>query len=395
MVFLPLCHIFGRDVAVTLPLISRLVPHFGEDAEDLPATLFEVAPTVLFTVPRYLQKFASQMLVGISSTSRAQARRLRPRHADRRAPAHAGAGTGKAGSRTAVMQALARAHRLRARCCDKLGLDQLELVISGGAPLAARDHGALADLGRQPGRGLWADRDRRRLHHRPARPVPAAGQCRHRRAQAGRSGSTTTAKSWCTAPICSRAIWNSPEATQAVFDDDGWLHTGDVGEWRDGTLRLIDRARDFIVTAGGKTISPSFIENILRASPYVAEAIVFGHGRKYLTALIEIDYDSVADWARAATSPIRASPAWCRARTVERLIKTEIDKANARVCAGRADQGVPHPAQGARPRGGGRAGHADPQGEANLMYERFKALVEDMYDDREDALIAAGAGAAR
>ena len=64
-------------------------------------------------------------------------------------------------------------------------------------------------------------------------------------------------------------------------------------------LRLIDRARDFIVTAGGKTISPSFIENALRASPYVAEAVVFGHGRKYLTAVIEIDFDTVADWARA------------------------------------------------------------------------------------------------
>jgi long-chain acyl-CoA synthetase len=60
VVYLPLCHVLGRDIAVTLPLISRLVPHFGESVEDLPATLFEIAPTVLFTVPRYLQKFASQ-----------------------------------------------------------------------------------------------------------------------------------------------------------------------------------------------------------------------------------------------------------------------------------------------------------------------------------------------
>ena len=77
------------------------------------------------------------------------------------------------------------------------------------------------------------------------------------------------------------------------------LDTGDVGEWRDGTLRLIDRARDFLVTSGGKTISPSFVENALRASPYVAEVVVFGHGRKYFTAVIEIDFDTVADWARA------------------------------------------------------------------------------------------------
>src|SRR5262249_18337442 len=55
VVFLPMCHVLGRDVAITLPLISRLVPHFGEDPEDFAATLFEVAPTVMFTVPRYLQ----------------------------------------------------------------------------------------------------------------------------------------------------------------------------------------------------------------------------------------------------------------------------------------------------------------------------------------------------
>ena len=64
--------------------------------------------------------------------------------------------------------------------------------------------------------------------------------------------------------------WNNADATRAVIGDDGWLRTGDVGEWRDGKLRLIDRARDFLVTSGGKTISPSFIENALRASPYIA-----------------------------------------------------------------------------------------------------------------------------
>ena len=62
VVFLPLCHIFGRDVAITLPLISQLVPHYGDDIDDLLHTLVEVGPTALFTVPRYMQKFASQLL---------------------------------------------------------------------------------------------------------------------------------------------------------------------------------------------------------------------------------------------------------------------------------------------------------------------------------------------
>ena len=71
------------------------------------------------------------------------------------------------------------------------------------------------------------------------------------------------------------------------------------------------------MTSGGKTISPSFIENILRASPYVAEAVVFGHGRKYLTALIEIDFDMVADWARrddityTGFTSLAEQPQWC------------------------------------------------------------------------------------
>ncbi len=74
----------------------------------------------------------------------------------------------------------------------------------------------------------------------------------------------------------SKAIGKSPTPTREIVDSDDWLHTGDVGEWKDGNLRLIDRARDFIVIAGGKTISPSSIENTLRASPYISEAIVFG-----------------------------------------------------------------------------------------------------------------------
>src|SRR5262249_15012737 len=86
--------------------------------------------------------------------------------------------------------------------------------------------------------------------------------------------------------------WRADEATREIKRADG-------GDWRDGGRRLIDRAGFFIVPWGGKIISPSLIENAWRASPYIAEAIVFGHGRKYLPAVLEIDFDTVADWARA------------------------------------------------------------------------------------------------
>ena len=119
----------GRDVAVTLPLFTRLVPHFGEDPEDLAATLFETAPTVLFTVPRYLQKFAAQILVAITTSSKAKrvsyglAMRFARAHARRR----------WSGEASAAQEIAYRAwHAAVFRpILNKLGFDKLELVVSG------------------------------------------------------------------------------------------------------------------------------------------------------------------------------------------------------------------------------------------------------------------------
>ena len=91
---------------------------------------------------------------------------------------------------------------------------------------------------------------------------------------------------------------NNPDATAEAVDADGWLHTGDVGELdADGFLRITDRKKDIIITAGGKNISPSEIENLLKVSPFVREAVVIGDRRKYLTALIGIELDTVGNWA--------------------------------------------------------------------------------------------------
>jgi long-chain acyl-CoA synthetase len=92
--------------------------------------------------------------------------------------------------------------------------------------------------------------------------------------------------------------WNKPEQTADTFTADGWLRTGDVGVWVDGThVKIVDRVKDIIITSGGKNISPSEIENSLKTSPYVKEAMVIGDGRKYLTALIGIELDTVGNWA--------------------------------------------------------------------------------------------------
>ncbi|ARQ00418.1 AMP-dependent synthetase/ligase [Pseudorhodoplanes sinuspersici] len=389
VVFLPMCHIFGRDVATTLPLVSRLVPHFGEDVDDLMQTMFEVAPTALFTVPRYMQKFASQILVGLSTTSPVKravystAMKIGRASARRR-------WAGKTGAATDLMNGVARTIAF-GRVLNKLGLDKLELAISGAAPLP-QETAALWQI--------WGVNLVEAYGQTETGGSFISGQAQSF-ARPGNVG--TVVKGWqvrldkdgqilVKGPDQFEGYWQKPDATREIVDSDDWLHTGDVGEWKDGNLRLIDRARDFIVTAGGKTISPSSIENTLRASPYIGEAIVFGQGRKYLTALIEIDFDSVADWARANNVNYTGFTSLVQNAAVTNLIKAEIDKANtefARVEQIKTFRILPKELD---PEQDGEPVTPTRKVKRNLMYDRFKALVEDMYDESESRVLAAEVG---
>ncbi len=389
VVFLPMCHVLGRDVAITLPLISRLVAHFGEDPEDFATTLFEVAPTVMFTVPRYLQKFASHVLVSVLNSSRLK-----------RAVYEAGMGVARDhvrrrwdGNSTVAGEALyAMVRALIFRpILNKLGFDKLELVVSGGAGLPAETaalwhmygvnvvemYGQTEEAG-----GIIAGQ--RGLFPRPGNVGTPVEGLEVRLAEDG--------EILVRGPDLFDRYWRADEATREVKLADGWLRTGDVGEWRDESLRLIDRARDFIVTAGGKTISPSLIENALRASPYIAEAIVFGHGRKYLTAILEIDFDTVADWARANDVSYTGFTSLTAHPRVERLISAELDKVNrelARVEQVKSFRILP---KALDPEEEGEPVTPTRKVKRKLMYERFKELIEAMYDDREEQLIAASTG---
>jgi long-chain acyl-CoA synthetase len=385
--YLPLCHILGRDIAVTLPLLSQLVPHFGEDVEDLPRTFFEVAPTVLFTVPRFLQKFASQVLVGIGNTSPLKRaaydlamRIARPQARARWEGRHA---------RTLAYRA-ARSLVFRP-VLEKLGLDRLELVISGGAPLPAETSALWQMWGVNVCEIYGQTEEAGAIIAGQAGPFPKPGDV-------GTTGAGVELQLSSSGEILVRGefffegYWNNPQTTREVLGEDGWLRTGDVGELAGGRLKLIDRARDFIVTAGGKTLSPSFIENLLRAGPYVAEAMVIGHARKYLTALIEIDFDTVSDWARARNIRYTGFTSLAQHPEVESLLAEEIARVNAGLSRVEQLKSFRILPKALDPEEEGEPVTPTRKLKRARMLERFEALVESMYDDREEQLVAAGVG---
>ncbi|MDW3180270.1 MAG: AMP-binding protein [Acidimicrobiia bacterium] len=125
--------------------------------------------------------------------------------------------------------------------------------------------------------------------------------------------------------------WNKPDKTAETFTDDGWLKTGDVGEWVDGThVKIVDRMKDIIITSGGKNISPSEIENTLKASPFIKEAMVIGDGRKYLTALIAIELDVVGDWALRKNIPYTTYRDLTEKPEVLELVQKAVDETNSK-----------------------------------------------------------------
>jgi len=99
----------------------------------------------------------------------------------------------------------------------------------------------------------------------------------------------------CRGAIVFKGYLNDPERTRETLDDDGWLHTGDIGEFdADGYLKIVDRKKELLITAGGKNISPANIEAALKTIPLVGQAMAVGDGRPYLVAVLTIDPDTAA-----------------------------------------------------------------------------------------------------
>ncbi|HEU0203432.1 MAG TPA: long-chain fatty acid--CoA ligase [Burkholderiaceae bacterium] len=324
--FLPLCHVAERVGGELFGLYTGSKLNFVENPDTVPENVREIAPTTFTAVPRVWEKFYSGIIIGLKEATRLQQLTYRwaigvgERVADLFIAGKEIPGSLRLQYRLARLLALNNVRRL-------IGIHRARLLVTGAAPISpdlVRWYLALGvpmceAWGQTESSGAATLNPPWRI--KPGRIGPAAPYCEVKVDERGelliRGG------------LVFKGYLNQPEKTAETIDADGWLHTGDVGEVDgDGYFRITDRMRDIIITAGGKNVTPSEIENELKFSPYITDAVVIGDRRPYLTALIMIDQDNVEKYAQDNDVPFSNYASLTRASEIIALIQGEIDRVN-------------------------------------------------------------------
>jgi long-chain acyl-CoA synthetase len=326
LVFLPLCHVAERVGGYYVSLALGSVMNFAESPETVPDNLREVQPTAFLAVPRVWEKFYSGITIALKDATNFQKWMYRNALAigNRMTEYRLQGDTPPLSLRLANSAAYYLVFRNIRRM---LGLDRCRLAFTGAAPIAP-------DLIRWY---LALGIDMREVYGQTENCGVATVMPPDRI----KLGSVGKAAPWGEVAISPQGeilikgdflfmgYLNQPEKTAETIDAKGWLHTGDVGSIdNEGFVRITDRMKDIIITSGGKNITPSEIENQLKFSPYVSDAVVIGDKRPYLTCLIMIDQENVEKYAQDHDIPFTNYASLCRAAEIQDLIQREIEAVN-------------------------------------------------------------------
>jgi len=327
LVFLPLCHVAERVGGYYISLALGSVMNFAESPETVPDNLREVQPTAFLAVPRIWEKFYSGITIALKDATPfqnwmyRQALAIGYRMTDCRLEGNRPSLSLRLLNRAAYWLVFRNIRRM-------LGLDRCRVAFTGAAPIAP-------DLIRWY---LALGIDMREVYGQTencgvATLIPAD------RVKLGSVGKAVPWGEVAISPVGEILIrgdflfmgyLNQPEKTAETVDAGGWLHTGDVGSIdNEGFVKITDRMKDIIITAAGKNITPSEIENQLKFSPYISDAVVIGDRRPYLTCLVMIDQENVEKFAQDHDIPFTNYASLCRAAEIQDLIQREIEAVNA------------------------------------------------------------------
>lgn len=329
MCFLPLCHIAERLGGEYFSLYTGTRLNFVENPETVPENVREIAPTVFTAVPRVWEKFYSGVTIALKESSALQqavyawAIGVGTRIADKVLAGQPVSASLKAQFTLARWLALDNVRKL-------IGIHRARFLVTGAAPISPELVKWYLALG-VPMLEVWGMTETcgaatgvPATRIKPGSIGPAAGYNEVRL-------DPVTGEILVRGPNVFKGYLNLPEKTAETITPDGWLHTGDVGQVdADGYYRITDRMKDIIITAGGKNITPSELENELKFSPYITDAVVIGDRRPYLTVIIMIDQENVEKYAQDHDVPFSNYASLTRAPEVQQLIQGVIDQVNTR-----------------------------------------------------------------
>lgn len=321
--YLPLCHVAEQMLTTMAPIYLGSQVNFGESIRTIQEDLREVAPSMFLGVPRIWEKLAASITIKMM-----EAGGLRRALYDRLVKACEPFAEKHPSARTLKERALFFvAYLLYFRALQNfIGLRRAKVAMTGAAPISpnivrffrtlgvplVEVYGATETTGMCTGQRL--------TDLRPGCVGPAAEGVE---VKLGPHNELLVK-----GDLVFAGYYRNEEATAAALRD-GWLHTGDVVEMVGDQVKIVDRLKDIMITAGGKNLSPSEIENVAKSSVFIKECIVIGEARKYVSALIQIDFETVGKWAEEKSLAYTNFRNLVENPQVRALIEGEVAKANA------------------------------------------------------------------
>ena len=309
LTFLPMSHVYERAAGQCLPIYMGATIAYAKNLASLANDMLKVRPTVLLCVPRFLESFRDKVMDGVAKMPPFRQKLFH----------------------LALAQGLAKSQRKFAplagvldkivltKLRDRLG-GRIRYFVSGGAalPKHVAEFYLGAGLHVLQGYGLTETCAGTCINHPDRNKYWTVGESLGMDIKIAEDGEILIK-----GPALMSGYYNLPEETAKAIDTDGWFHTGDIGEFEGGNLKITDRKKDLLVLGNGKNVAPQPIENKLTASPYISEAVVLGDGMEYCIALIIPNFEAV----RAAVG-LKEDEDVASSEAGRALIKKEIDRIN-------------------------------------------------------------------